>query len=81
MNNDFSNLNKETKINLALGYENPDIIEKFCSEYDIEPDLGKEYFVEIKKFLYLCSSTSETLAPSAEIDKICFGGDTSHSKI
>lgn len=70
MNSDFSNLNKETKINLALGYENPDIVEKFCSEYDIEPDLGKEYFVEIKKFLYLCASTSETLAPSAEIDKI-----------
>lgn len=70
MDNIFSNLNDETKINLALSYENADIIEKFCSEYGFEQELAKEYFIEVKKFLYLCSNTTEKLAPSAEIDKI-----------
>lgn len=70
MENIFSNLNNETKIKLALSYENADIITKFCSEYDIEEDLAKEYFIEVKKFLYLCANTKDRLAPSAEIDKI-----------
>ncbi len=70
MDNIFLNLNDETKIKLALSYENADIIEKFCREYDVEPELAKEYFIEVKKFLYLCSNTKEKLAPSAEIDKI-----------
>ena len=67
---DFSIFNKKTKINLALGYENPDVVDKFCAEYEIDHELGKKYFVEIKKFLYLCSSSSQALAPSSEIDKI-----------
>jgi hypothetical protein len=70
MENVFSNLNDETKLKLALSYENADIITKFCSEYDIEQELAKEYFIEVKKFLYLCSNTTDRLAPSAEIDKI-----------
>jgi hypothetical protein len=70
MENIFSNLNDETKIKLALSYENADIITKFCSEYDIEQELAKEYFIEVKKFLYLCANTTDRLAPTAEIDKI-----------
>ena len=70
MENVFTNLNDETKINLALSYENADIIEKLCSEYDFEKELAKEYFIEVKKFLYLCANTTDRLAPSAEIDKI-----------
>lgn len=70
MDNIFQHLNKETKINLALSYENENVIEKFCSEYSVDKELAKEYFIEVKKFLYLCSSSNETLAPSAEIDKI-----------
>lgn len=70
MNDLFSNLNNETKINLALSYENIDIITKFCSEYDVEHELAKEYFIEVKKFLFLCANTTDRLAPSFEIDKI-----------
>ena len=70
MENVFSNLNDETKIKFALSYENADIITKFCGEYDIEQELAKEYFIEVKKFLYLCANTTDRLAPSAEIDKI-----------
>lgn len=70
MENVFSNLNDETKIKLALSYENADIIEKFCSEYGVEQELAKDYFIEVKKFLYLCANTTDRLAPSAEIDKI-----------
>lgn len=70
MENIFSNLNQETKIKLALAYENSNIIEKFCVEFEVDKGLGEEYFVEVKKFLFLCSNTSEKLAPSAEIDKI-----------
>lgn len=70
MENVFLFLNKETKINLALSYENFDIIEKFCSDYEIETESAKEYFKEIKKFLYLCANTTDKLAPSEEIDKI-----------
>lgn len=70
MDNIFQNLSTETRINLALSYENSDIIEKFCSEYSVNKELAKEYFIEVKKFLYLCSSSDEVLAPSTEIDKI-----------
>lgn len=70
MENLFANINDKTKINLALSYENSDIIDKFSSEYGVENDLAKEYFIEIKKFLYLCSNSTEKLAPSPEIDKI-----------
>lgn len=70
MENVFSNLNDETKIKLALSYENADIITKFCSEYDFEQEVAKDYFIEVKKFLYLCANTTDRLAPSAEIDKI-----------
>jgi hypothetical protein len=70
MENVFPNLNDETKIKLALSYENADIIEKFCSEQEVEQELAKEYFIEVKKFLYLCANTTDRLAPSAEIDKI-----------
>jgi hypothetical protein len=30
--------------------ENTDIITKFCSEYDVEEELAKEYFIEVKSF-------------------------------
>lgn len=70
MDNIFLNLNTETKINLALSYENADIVEKFCAENEVEQDVAKQYFIEIKKFLYLCANTTDRLAPSAEIDKI-----------
>lgn len=70
MENIFANINDQTKINLALGYENNDIIEKFSNEYEIEVEIAKEYFIEVKKFLYLCANTTDRLAPSAEIDKI-----------
>lgn len=70
MENIFPNLNDETKIKLALSYENVDIIEKFCSEQEVQQELAKEYFIEVKKFLYLCANTTDRLAPSAEIDKI-----------
>jgi|688.fasta_scaffold09558_14 hypothetical protein len=33
MENSFNSLNKLTKINLALSYENLDFILKFCDEY------------------------------------------------
>lgn len=64
------NLNTQTKINLALSYENADIVEKFSIEYEAEQEIAKQYFVEVKKFLYLCANTTDRLAPSAEIDKI-----------
>jgi hypothetical protein len=70
MENSFNNLNKETRINLALSYENPEIIAKFCDEHSIDEILSKEYFQEVKKFLYLCANTTDRLAPSAELDKI-----------
>lgn len=70
MDSSLSNLNDESKIKLALSYENLDIIVKFCNEYNVEQELGEEYFLEVKKFLYLCANTTLTLAPSAEIDKI-----------
>ena len=41
----------ETQKNFALSYENADIVEKFCIEYNVEQELGKEYFIEVKKFL------------------------------
>ncbi len=65
-----AHLNVQTKINLALSYENDEIIKKFSSEQSIEMDLAREYFIEVKKFLYLCCNTTEILAPSFEIDKI-----------
>ena len=64
------NLNKETRMNLALSYVNQDIVTKFCDEYSIDEELGKDYFQEIKKFLFLCANTTDRLAPSAELDKI-----------
>ena len=70
MENIFTNLNDETKIKSALSYENADIITKLCSEYDFEQEVAKEYFIEAKKFLYLCANTIDRLAPSAEIDNI-----------
>jgi hypothetical protein len=70
MENSFKDLNRETKINLALSYDNPDIVAKFCDEYLIDLEIGKEYFIEVKKFLYLCANTSDRLAPSSELDKI-----------
>lgn len=70
MENQFDNLNTSIKINLAISYENNDIVKKFCNQYSIDKELGDEYFLELKKFLYLCSSTKEKLAPSLEIDKI-----------
>jgi hypothetical protein len=70
MDNIFLNLNEETRINLALSYENGDIIKKFCSEHEVGEEYGNECFIELKKFLYLCGNTSEKLAPSSEIDKI-----------
>lgn len=70
MENHFSYLNTKTKINLALSYENSDIVQKFCTEYSIDNELGKEYFLEVKKFLFLCTCTKEKLAPSQEIYKI-----------
>jgi len=66
----FKRPESEVTTDLALSYENNDIIEKFKSEYGIEDELAKEYFSEVKKFLYLCAKTSDRLAPSAEIDKI-----------
>jgi hypothetical protein len=66
----ISNFNRQTKINMALAYDNPDIIKKFSTEYNIEFNLSSQYFTELKKFLFLCSNHSEILAPSAEIDKI-----------
>lgn len=56
-----SNLNQQTKINLALSYENDDIITKFSNEHDVEIELAKEYFVEVKKFLFLCCNTKRPL--------------------
>jgi hypothetical protein len=70
MENIFNDFNKETRINLALSYENPDIVTKFCDEHSLDIVLGREYFQEVKKFLYLCANTSDRLAPSAELDKI-----------
>ena len=70
MENKFDDLNKESRINLALSYENPDIVTKFCDEHSLDIVLGREYFQEVKKFLYLCANTSDRLAPSAELDKI-----------
>jgi len=70
MDNLITNILDETKIILALSYKNDDIIKKFCSEHRIDYSLAEEYFSELKKFLYLCSNSNETLAPSQEIDKI-----------
>ncbi len=70
MENVFSNFSDKTKIQLALSYENDDIIEKFCSEFGCEQELADEYFLEVKKFLYLCANTTHRLAPSIELDKI-----------
>jgi hypothetical protein len=66
----FKRQESEVTTDLALSYENNDIIEKFKSEYGIEDELAKKYFSEVKKFLYLCAKTSDRLAPSDEIDKI-----------
>ncbi len=67
----FKKSDKEITTDLALSYENNDIIEKFKTEYGIEnEEFAKEYFIEVKKFLYLCAKTTDRLAPSAEIDKI-----------
>jgi hypothetical protein len=70
MENSFNNLNKETRIKLALSFENPDIVTKFCEEHSIDEITGNQYFQEVKKFLYLCANTTDRLAPSAELDKI-----------
>ena len=70
MENSFDNLNKQTKINLAMSYENNDIVAKFCDEHGLDEELGKQYFQEVKKFLFLCANSSARLAPSIEIDKI-----------
>ena len=70
MENSFNNLNKETRIKLALSFENPDIVTKFCEEHSIDEITGNQYFQEVKKFLYLCANTTDRLAPSADLDKV-----------
>ena len=60
----------ESRISLALSYENNDIVEKFSREYKMDYGLANEYFYELKKYLFLCSVTNQKLAPSPEIDKI-----------
>ncbi len=64
------NINDQTKINLALSFENKAILQKFCVEQDTSEETAVDYFIELKKFLYLCANTTQTLAPSVEIDKI-----------
>jgi hypothetical protein len=60
----------QAKINLALSFENKAILQKFRFEQDASEQTAEDYFMELKKFLYLCANTKQTLAPSAEIDKI-----------
>jgi hypothetical protein len=60
----------QAKINLALSFENKAILQKFCVEQSRTEQEAEDYFMELKKFLYLCASCNQTLAPSIEIDKI-----------
>lgn len=70
MDNPSGKITDDLRIAHALSYENSDIIEKFSRENKIDYGLAKEYFEELKKYLFLCSITKEKLAPSPEIDKI-----------
>lgn len=70
MENLHTYLNAESKQGFALCYENNQVVEKFASEHGMDLFLAKMYFMELKKFLFLCSISEERLAPSKEIDKI-----------
>lgn len=58
------------KIELALGYKNPNVIKKHASELGISLKEAEIHFEECKKFLYLCSITDNPLSPSKGIDAI-----------
>jgi hypothetical protein len=70
METNLFNIDNQSKINLALSFENKAILRKFCIEHDVSEQTADDYFMELKKFLYLCANTNQTLAPSVEIDKI-----------
>jgi hypothetical protein len=66
----FYNGYDPAKITYALSFENKAILQKFCVEQSITEQEAEDYFMELKKFLYLCANCNQTLAPSVEIDKI-----------
>lgn len=58
------------EINKILDYTNEKILLKYSNDYGKSTSEAKNYFHELKKFLYICSISKEPLAPSKEIDNI-----------
>jgi hypothetical protein len=53
----------------VLAYEHPHLIDRLQEKLGLSPDGAEELFEDTKRFLYLCGTVSEPLAPSAPIDE------------
>lgn len=64
----------------VMAYENEKLINSICYKTHITKKAAKIAFIELKKFLFICGVTGETLIPSAKLDAIwhafiLFNGD------
>lgn len=62
-------LNKHTiSINAIMLYRHEGLIEKIEDKLDLQTPEAHELFATVKRFLYLCATTKESLSPSKAID-------------
>jgi len=56
-------------IDSALNYSHLGLVERLEDKLHLSPEDSEQLFVDMKKFLYLCSLSELPLAPSARIDE------------
>ncbi len=54
---------------MMLAYRNPELVSRFARKFDITHPQAKELFLDLKRFLAVCVSSTETLAPPPQIDR------------
>lgn len=55
---------------MVLNYRNETVLKKYCIEYNVSKEDAELLFIEMLKFLYLCSISEKSLSPSKAIDKM-----------